>query len=276
MGKAKRFNSYDDDVAAKRSLVQSYGQARQNLSGIGSSFRSSPMSPVTSSSNPDAFSSGADNLGNHTATKNLNMAGFDITSFDDIIGAVGDKYGFDGNNPPNTYITGSSTTTGRINVFNSNTNVTSFLTTGILTTNIDINGNTLTLDADADTSIDSSTDDSVRIITGGSARLTISNTGTTISNNIAGLGNFQVTGTTVLSSTLGVVGNAQFDGNVEINGALNHDGTTVGFYGKTPQTRAIISKATSGDSLAVLIARFNILLGVLGNSSNGVQLINDV
>jgi len=44
MGKAKRFNPYDESVAEKRKLVQAYGRERQNLS-IGSSFRSSPLSP---------------------------------------------------------------------------------------------------------------------------------------------------------------------------------------------------------------------------------------
>ena len=78
MGKAKRFNSYDSDVEDKRKIAQNYGLARQNLSGIGSSFRSSPLSPITSSSNPDAFSSGADNLGNHLATQDLDMNGNDI------------------------------------------------------------------------------------------------------------------------------------------------------------------------------------------------------
>lgn len=46
MGKAKRFNSYDSDVAQQRKIVQSYGEARQKLS-IGSSFRSAPLSPPT-------------------------------------------------------------------------------------------------------------------------------------------------------------------------------------------------------------------------------------
>ena len=46
MGKAKRFNVYDSDIAEKRKVVQSYGQSRQNLS-VGSSFRSMPQSPPT-------------------------------------------------------------------------------------------------------------------------------------------------------------------------------------------------------------------------------------
>ena len=55
MGKAKRFNSYDDDIREKRRMVQNYGLARQNLSGIGSSFRSSPLSPSGSTVSPSNF-----------------------------------------------------------------------------------------------------------------------------------------------------------------------------------------------------------------------------
>jgi len=49
VGKAKRFNPYDESVAEKRKLVQSYGEARQKLS-IGSSFRSSPLEPPIATS----------------------------------------------------------------------------------------------------------------------------------------------------------------------------------------------------------------------------------
>jgi len=46
MGKAKRFNAYDAEVAEGRKLVQAYGQARQNLSGISSTFRSPGLPPI--------------------------------------------------------------------------------------------------------------------------------------------------------------------------------------------------------------------------------------
>ena len=66
MGKAKRFNVYDSDVADKRNIAQNYGQARQNLSGIGSSFRSSPLSPPTptntDNSSPISGLTDADNV----------------------------------------------------------------------------------------------------------------------------------------------------------------------------------------------------------------------
>jgi len=47
MGKAKRFNSYDSNVSEQRKLIQSYGQARQNLSGITSTFRNPALPPIT-------------------------------------------------------------------------------------------------------------------------------------------------------------------------------------------------------------------------------------
>lgn len=123
--------------------------------------------------------SGADNLGNHTAIQNLNMAGYDITNFDDIIGNTGDKYVFDGSS---TYMTGSTTTSGRVNIYNNGSNVTSFLTTGILTKDIDINGNTLYLDSDGDSSIESFTDDTINFNTSSSNRMSISNTSINMAN----------------------------------------------------------------------------------------------
>lgn len=80
-----------------------------------------------------------------TADDHLDMGGYDITNIDDIKMAVGDKYFFDGGS--DTYMTGSSTS-GRINVFNNNVNVTSFLTSGLLTTNITCSGITTTGDID--------------------------------------------------------------------------------------------------------------------------------
>lgn len=80
-----------------------------------------------------------------TADDHLDMGGFDITNIDDIKMAVGDKYFFDGGT--DTYMTGSSTS-GRINVFNNAINVTSFLTSGLLTTNITCSGVTTTGDID--------------------------------------------------------------------------------------------------------------------------------
>jgi len=45
MGKAKRFNTYDESVKAQRERTKGFGQERQNLAGIGSTFRSPPLQP---------------------------------------------------------------------------------------------------------------------------------------------------------------------------------------------------------------------------------------
>lgn len=71
---------------------------------------------------------------------------------------------------------------------------------------------------------------------------------------IGGVTPAAITGTTVTGSalvstgTLAVTGASTLTGDVEIDGALNHDGTTVGFYGVTPTTRqsAITSLTLSG------------------------------
>ena len=73
MGKAKRFNSYDQDIQNQRNIVQGYGHSRSH--GMTSTFRNSPP-PPTSDFNPtrdENITSVGDNLGNHTATTNLNL-----------------------------------------------------------------------------------------------------------------------------------------------------------------------------------------------------------
>ena len=84
-GKARRFNSYDVDVRNERRIAESFGLARQSQSGYTSSFRASPISPVTTQRNPDIdSSSGEDNLGNHIATQTLNMDDNDISGIDNM------------------------------------------------------------------------------------------------------------------------------------------------------------------------------------------------
>ena len=71
---------------------------------------------------------------------------------------------------------------------------------------------------------------------------------------------------------LSTLGNAIISGDLEMNGDLNHDGSQVGFYGVTPVNVPVMSRATSGDSLAILIARFQILQDILSQrlqSSSG-------
>jgi len=46
MGKAKRFNTYDETVKTARERAKAFGLQRQDLAGIGSSFRSSPLPPI--------------------------------------------------------------------------------------------------------------------------------------------------------------------------------------------------------------------------------------
>ena len=129
----------------------------------------------------------------HVATQDLDLGSNDITNFTHIVGNVADKYVFDGNASTGTYMVGSSLTSGRINVVNNNINVSSFLTTGFLTTNIncttitmagyiDLNDKFLYFDADADTYMESNTDDTLNIVVGGSVRGQISNLGLLMSS----------------------------------------------------------------------------------------------
>jgi len=54
MGKAKRFNTYDESVSEKRKTARNSGELRQTLSGIGSSFRSPPLEPPIATPLPTA------------------------------------------------------------------------------------------------------------------------------------------------------------------------------------------------------------------------------
>lgn len=77
-----------------------------------------------------------DDLGNHTAIIDLNMSNQDINNVTNILLRAGidtSKLFFDGGS--DTYITGSSFS-GRINVINDSANVSAFLTSGFLTTDI--------------------------------------------------------------------------------------------------------------------------------------------
>jgi len=149
-----------------------------------------------------------------TATSDLDMSGFDIIDFNDIKGVEGDKYIFAADE--NTYMTGSETS-GRINIYNNSSNISSFLTSGFLTTNItcssvsssgnvDVNGNRVVLDSNADSYIQASSDDIINFITNDNIRLTITNLGTTIS------GTLLVTSTTTLD-TLVMAADIEIGGN---------------------------------------------------------------
>lgn len=51
--------------------------------------------------------------------------------------------------------------------------------------------------------------------------------------------------------------------NIEIDGSLNHDGTTVGFFGTTPVTQQVLPpNLTASDGIDVIRARVNGITGV--------------
>jgi hypothetical protein len=45
VGKPKRNNTYDDEVAQKRKLTKGYGQVRKEIAGVSSTFRGEPLAP---------------------------------------------------------------------------------------------------------------------------------------------------------------------------------------------------------------------------------------
>lgn len=115
-----------------------------------------------------ATSSGTTSFVGFVGDAILDMGGFNITNFNDIIAGIGDRIFFDGGS--DTYVVGSLTS-GRIDVFSNTANVAAFTTSGFLTTNItcanltttgtilagstiDLNGNALILSADGTSKID--------------------------------------------------------------------------------------------------------------------------
>ena len=83
MGKAKRFNSYDSDVAQQRKLIQSYGQQRQNLSGLSSTFRTPGFAPIAVNP-PTATATGTGKFltASLAADQTANIAANDHVEFD--------------------------------------------------------------------------------------------------------------------------------------------------------------------------------------------------
>jgi hypothetical protein len=102
--------------------------------------------------------------------------------------------------------------------------------------------------------------------------------GTSALERVRILGSGQVgIGTTTPSAKLAINGglavgedadpgdnNLKVVGDTEIDGAINHDGTTVGFYGVAPATRAAHIVDADG-SLADITTKFNTLLVALEN-----------
>jgi len=73
--------------------------------------------------------------------------------------------------------------------------------TAIWTVNHDANGNTLILDADADSSIASTSDDNIELTTGGSVRISISNTSLLVADQLTVSGVTQLDGNVSLGDT---------------------------------------------------------------------------
>lgn len=71
-----------------------------------------------------------------------------------------------------------------------------------------------------------------------------------------------------LTNTLAVAEKATFSKEVQINGPLNHDGTTVGFFGVTPVTRrsgTLYSKLSTSATLTDVINKVNAYIQVLND-----------
>jgi hypothetical protein len=160
--------------------------------------------------------SSADNLGNHTATTNLNMSGNQIqqitTAFfngdiDNANSIAGNTGGLDYNVDDTDEIHDFQVDgVSKFTVGDTQINMIAHLS---------MSGKTIYLDSDVDTTISSFSDDSIQIGTGGTIRLSITNTAVIATGNLTTLGNLTVSGGTIL-------GDASSD-TVAINGTLSTD-----------------------------------------------------
>jgi len=139
--------------------------------------------------------SGADNLGNHTATQDLVMGNNQITGFAGLDQTSANSTGaINLINDASIRWKDSAGTGEGVFKFDSSDNF-------LFDNDIDIQGKNLILDADGDSHIESFNDDTVNIVTSSSIRLTVSNTSTIATGNLTTLGNFQVDGNTILGDT---------------------------------------------------------------------------
>jgi hypothetical protein len=63
-------------------------------------------------------------------------------------------------------------------------------------------------------------------------------------------------------------------GEIEINGALNHDGSTLGFFGKSPTSKKNYQFLSGTESLLQVIGKLNELASILGDDGSNYGLIN--
>jgi hypothetical protein len=63
-------------------------------------------------------------------------------------------------------------------------------------------------------------------------------------------------------------GGSPLFGDVEIDGALNHDGTTVGFYGATPSTQLTVTGSAAANAALVSLLAHLDTLGLIVDSSS--------
>ena len=66
----------------------------------------------------------------------------------------------------------------------------------------------------------------------------------------------------------GVGGNSEFSGAIAIGGALNHDGTTVGFYGTIPQGKPTVTGSRGGNAALASLLTALASLGLITDSSS--------
>lgn len=76
------------------------------------------------------------------------------------------------------------------------------------------------------------------------------------------------TKTLQLADNAGAAAKLNVTGELELDGALNHDGTTVGFYGTAPATKQTVSGSRGGNAALTSLLTALATLGLITNSSS--------
>ena len=109
-------------------------------------------------------------------------------------------------------------------------------------------------------------------ITGGTFRTATSGARVALSESVPGLATFYTSGGDAVvvgaaysgsATAFDVIGHIRVQGDIEIDGALNHDGTTYGLCGATPSTRETINNLAAGADLAAVRTRCNTITDAL-------------